>query len=153
MRQRSSLLKAVITAFPSVSLPFLAVPLRSHRTVAIRAGERDLAALTAGLDAGSARLMTLVFFANHSEFDLEARAEFAEKLAGGGSVANSDGKYEPENCAAFFTKHVVSFRRIRQLADADTALVDAAGAEVQPRFVSADTFSICACCFLLMARC
>eukprot|EP01051_Picozoa_sp_SAG22_P013658 SAG22_NODE_1555_length_4133_cov_3.586515_4_plen_79_part_00 len=36
MRQRSSLLKAVITAFPSVSLPFLAVPLRSHRTVAIR---------------------------------------------------------------------------------------------------------------------
>eukprot|EP01051_Picozoa_sp_SAG22_P004895 SAG22_NODE_275_length_13171_cov_11.640606_15_plen_439_part_00 len=30
------LLKAVITAFPSVSLPFLAVPLRSHRTVAIR---------------------------------------------------------------------------------------------------------------------
>eukprot|EP01051_Picozoa_sp_SAG22_P004502 SAG22_NODE_243_length_14055_cov_3.073015_10_plen_345_part_00 len=32
---RSSLLKAVITAFPSVSLPFLAVPLRSHRTVAI----------------------------------------------------------------------------------------------------------------------
>eukprot|EP01051_Picozoa_sp_SAG22_P020639 SAG22_NODE_4252_length_1327_cov_1.052117_1_plen_147_part_10 len=34
---RSSLSKAVITqsAFPSVSLPFLAVPLRSHRTVAI----------------------------------------------------------------------------------------------------------------------
>eukprot|EP01051_Picozoa_sp_SAG22_P003844 SAG22_NODE_193_length_15643_cov_5.339424_6_plen_355_part_00 len=30
------LLKAVITAFPSVSLPFLAVPLRSHMTVAIR---------------------------------------------------------------------------------------------------------------------
>eukprot|EP01051_Picozoa_sp_SAG22_P002467 SAG22_NODE_110_length_19679_cov_45.046527_19_plen_496_part_00 len=37
VRQRSSLLKAVITAFPSVSLPFLAVPLRSHRTVAISA--------------------------------------------------------------------------------------------------------------------
>eukprot|EP01051_Picozoa_sp_SAG22_P014516 SAG22_NODE_1772_length_3611_cov_11.428815_1_plen_357_part_10 len=35
VRQRSSLLKAVITAFPSVSLPFLTVPLRSHRTVAI----------------------------------------------------------------------------------------------------------------------
>eukprot|EP01051_Picozoa_sp_SAG22_P013370 SAG22_NODE_1489_length_4310_cov_7.945856_2_plen_258_part_00 len=34
------LLKAVITAFPSVSLPFFAVPLRLHRTVAIRA-ERD----------------------------------------------------------------------------------------------------------------
>eukprot|EP01051_Picozoa_sp_SAG22_P011860 SAG22_NODE_1180_length_5238_cov_2.463125_5_plen_181_part_00 len=32
------LLKTVITAFPSVSLPFLAVPLRSHRTVAIREG-------------------------------------------------------------------------------------------------------------------
>eukprot|EP01051_Picozoa_sp_SAG22_P015981 SAG22_NODE_2173_length_2893_cov_3.127774_5_plen_140_part_01 len=32
VRQRSSLLKAVITAFPCVSLPFLAVPLRSHRT-------------------------------------------------------------------------------------------------------------------------
>eukprot|EP01051_Picozoa_sp_SAG22_P015564 SAG22_NODE_2051_length_3077_cov_41.063465_5_plen_195_part_00 len=31
VRQRSSLLKAVITAFPCVSLPFLAVPLRSHR--------------------------------------------------------------------------------------------------------------------------
>eukprot|EP01051_Picozoa_sp_SAG22_P008553 SAG22_NODE_658_length_8076_cov_4.575279_4_plen_300_part_00 len=30
------LLKAVITAFPSFSLPFLAVPLRSQRTVAIR---------------------------------------------------------------------------------------------------------------------
>eukprot|EP01051_Picozoa_sp_SAG22_P007956 SAG22_NODE_581_length_8895_cov_2.587767_3_plen_144_part_00 len=30
------LLKAVITAFPSVSLPFLAVPLLSHMTVAIR---------------------------------------------------------------------------------------------------------------------
>eukprot|EP01051_Picozoa_sp_SAG22_P021316 SAG22_NODE_4660_length_1201_cov_2.189655_3_plen_74_part_01 len=29
------LLEAVITAFPSISLPFLAVPLRSHRTVAI----------------------------------------------------------------------------------------------------------------------
>eukprot|EP01051_Picozoa_sp_SAG22_P007342 SAG22_NODE_513_length_9567_cov_25.867771_6_plen_86_part_00 len=28
VRQRSSLLKAVIIAFPSVSLPFLAVPLR-----------------------------------------------------------------------------------------------------------------------------
>eukprot|EP01051_Picozoa_sp_SAG22_P010823 SAG22_NODE_995_length_6117_cov_3.445995_3_plen_328_part_00 len=36
VRQRSSLLKAVFTDFPSVSLPFLAVPLRSHRTVAIR---------------------------------------------------------------------------------------------------------------------
>eukprot|EP01051_Picozoa_sp_SAG22_P005847 SAG22_NODE_361_length_11712_cov_6.108155_6_plen_244_part_00 len=36
VRQRSSLLKAVITAFPSVSLPFLAVPLRSQPTVAIR---------------------------------------------------------------------------------------------------------------------
>eukprot|EP01051_Picozoa_sp_SAG22_P003226 SAG22_NODE_155_length_17123_cov_37.528489_1_plen_435_part_10 len=35
MRQRSSLLKAVITVFPSVSLPVLAVPLRSHRTLAI----------------------------------------------------------------------------------------------------------------------
>eukprot|EP01051_Picozoa_sp_SAG22_P010786 SAG22_NODE_991_length_6129_cov_8.370813_7_plen_89_part_00 len=34
MRQHlSSLLKAVITAFPSVSLPFLAVPLRSQRTL------------------------------------------------------------------------------------------------------------------------
>eukprot|EP01051_Picozoa_sp_SAG22_P025526 SAG22_NODE_7607_length_724_cov_3.267200_1_plen_87_part_10 len=32
VRQRSSLLKAVITAFPCVSLPFLAVPLRSQRT-------------------------------------------------------------------------------------------------------------------------
>eukprot|EP01051_Picozoa_sp_SAG22_P014808 SAG22_NODE_1848_length_3446_cov_4.797132_6_plen_75_part_01 len=32
VRQRSSLLKAVITAFPCVSLPFLAVPLLSHRT-------------------------------------------------------------------------------------------------------------------------
>eukprot|EP01051_Picozoa_sp_SAG22_P002464 SAG22_NODE_110_length_19679_cov_45.046527_16_plen_74_part_00 len=30
------LLKAVITAFPSVSLPFLAVPLLSQRTVAIK---------------------------------------------------------------------------------------------------------------------
>eukprot|EP01051_Picozoa_sp_SAG22_P017827 SAG22_NODE_2844_length_2161_cov_4.195441_4_plen_178_part_00 len=36
VRQRSSLLKAVTTAFPCVSLPLLAVPLRSHRTVAIR---------------------------------------------------------------------------------------------------------------------
>eukprot|EP01051_Picozoa_sp_SAG22_P015232 SAG22_NODE_1963_length_3241_cov_3.416932_3_plen_81_part_00 len=36
VRQRSSLLKAVITAFPCVSLHFLAVPLRSQRTVAIR---------------------------------------------------------------------------------------------------------------------
>eukprot|EP01051_Picozoa_sp_SAG22_P010770 SAG22_NODE_988_length_6140_cov_4.271313_3_plen_447_part_00 len=36
VRQRSSLLKAVITAFPCVSLPFLAVPLLSQRTVAIR---------------------------------------------------------------------------------------------------------------------
>eukprot|EP01051_Picozoa_sp_SAG22_P015743 SAG22_NODE_2104_length_3006_cov_2.293430_2_plen_398_part_00 len=35
VRQRSSLLKAVITAFLCVSLPFLAVPLRSQRTVAI----------------------------------------------------------------------------------------------------------------------
>eukprot|EP01051_Picozoa_sp_SAG22_P017075 SAG22_NODE_2551_length_2454_cov_1.402548_3_plen_353_part_01 len=35
MRQRSSLLKAVITAFPSVSLPFLAIPLLSQPTVAI----------------------------------------------------------------------------------------------------------------------
>eukprot|EP01051_Picozoa_sp_SAG22_P001159 SAG22_NODE_43_length_25304_cov_5.394644_11_plen_381_part_00 len=35
VRQRSSPLKAVITAFPCVSLPFLAVPLLSHRTVAI----------------------------------------------------------------------------------------------------------------------
>eukprot|EP01051_Picozoa_sp_SAG22_P008860 SAG22_NODE_700_length_7794_cov_27.105263_4_plen_151_part_01 len=32
VRQRSSLLKAVITAFPCVSLPFLAVPLLSQRT-------------------------------------------------------------------------------------------------------------------------
>eukprot|EP01051_Picozoa_sp_SAG22_P005257 SAG22_NODE_306_length_12671_cov_14.743239_9_plen_182_part_00 len=40
VRQRSSLLKAVITAFPCVSLPFLAVPLRSQRTVAIRAWRR-----------------------------------------------------------------------------------------------------------------
>eukprot|EP01051_Picozoa_sp_SAG22_P002004 SAG22_NODE_85_length_21510_cov_6.472187_10_plen_423_part_00 len=38
VRQRSSLLKAVITAFPFVSLPFLAAPLRSQRTVAIRSG-------------------------------------------------------------------------------------------------------------------
>eukprot|EP01051_Picozoa_sp_SAG22_P002258 SAG22_NODE_99_length_20560_cov_128.669029_23_plen_1058_part_00 len=37
VRQRSSLLKAVITAFPCVSLPFFAVPLLSQRTVAIRA--------------------------------------------------------------------------------------------------------------------
>eukprot|EP01051_Picozoa_sp_SAG22_P005478 SAG22_NODE_326_length_12283_cov_248.386408_9_plen_261_part_00 len=36
VRQRSSLLKAVITAFPSVSLPFLAVPLLSQPTVANR---------------------------------------------------------------------------------------------------------------------
>eukprot|EP01051_Picozoa_sp_SAG22_P019649 SAG22_NODE_3695_length_1572_cov_1.479973_2_plen_157_part_00 len=35
VRQRPSLLKAVITAFPSVSLPFLAVPLPSQGTVAI----------------------------------------------------------------------------------------------------------------------
>eukprot|EP01051_Picozoa_sp_SAG22_P006482 SAG22_NODE_425_length_10628_cov_3.420458_4_plen_380_part_00 len=35
MRQRSSLLKAGITAFPCVSLPFLAVPLLSQPTVAI----------------------------------------------------------------------------------------------------------------------
>eukprot|EP01051_Picozoa_sp_SAG22_P016202 SAG22_NODE_2244_length_2796_cov_2.378198_4_plen_211_part_00 len=35
VRQRSSPLKAVITAFPCVSLPFLAVQLLSHRTVAI----------------------------------------------------------------------------------------------------------------------
>eukprot|EP01051_Picozoa_sp_SAG22_P012894 SAG22_NODE_1386_length_4531_cov_153.363499_1_plen_284_part_10 len=41
MRQRSSLLKAVITAFPSVSLPFLAVPLRSQPTVAIRVAKPD----------------------------------------------------------------------------------------------------------------
>eukprot|EP01051_Picozoa_sp_SAG22_P006881 SAG22_NODE_465_length_10181_cov_6.604444_21_plen_227_part_00 len=38
----SSLLNAVITAFPSVSLPFLAVPLRSHRTpVAISGRHSD----------------------------------------------------------------------------------------------------------------
>eukprot|EP01051_Picozoa_sp_SAG22_P011028 SAG22_NODE_1030_length_5937_cov_2.536485_2_plen_168_part_00 len=36
VRQRSSLFKAVITAFPCVSLPFFAVPLLSQRTVAIR---------------------------------------------------------------------------------------------------------------------
>eukprot|EP01051_Picozoa_sp_SAG22_P030308 SAG22_NODE_11686_length_473_cov_2.085561_1_plen_82_part_00 len=37
MRQRSSLLKAVIAAFPCVSLPFFAVPLLSQRSlVAIR---------------------------------------------------------------------------------------------------------------------
>eukprot|EP01051_Picozoa_sp_SAG22_P002970 SAG22_NODE_138_length_18031_cov_5.796621_18_plen_331_part_00 len=42
VRQRSSLLKAVITAFPSVSLPFLAVPLRSHRTVAISSRRRPV---------------------------------------------------------------------------------------------------------------
>ena len=35
VRQRSSLLKAVITAFPCVSLPFLAVPLLSQPTVAL----------------------------------------------------------------------------------------------------------------------
>eukprot|EP01051_Picozoa_sp_SAG22_P013269 SAG22_NODE_1466_length_4352_cov_2.073830_2_plen_224_part_00 len=47
VRQRSSLLKAVITAFPSVSLPFLAVPLRSHRTVALRSpiGSKGRAAI------------------------------------------------------------------------------------------------------------
>eukprot|EP01051_Picozoa_sp_SAG22_P008376 SAG22_NODE_635_length_8370_cov_33.081127_5_plen_100_part_00 len=33
VRQRSSLLKAVITAFPSVSLPFLVAPLRSQPTL------------------------------------------------------------------------------------------------------------------------
>eukprot|EP01051_Picozoa_sp_SAG22_P011704 SAG22_NODE_1150_length_5351_cov_3.848439_2_plen_101_part_00 len=38
VRQRSSLLKAVITAFPSVSVPFLAVPLRSHRTLVAISG-------------------------------------------------------------------------------------------------------------------
>eukprot|EP01051_Picozoa_sp_SAG22_P016110 SAG22_NODE_2214_length_2828_cov_2.586295_3_plen_305_part_00 len=45
VRQRGvMLLKAVITAFPSVSLPFLAVPLRSQPTVAIRStGRRWLA--------------------------------------------------------------------------------------------------------------
>eukprot|EP01051_Picozoa_sp_SAG22_P024064 SAG22_NODE_6498_length_846_cov_4.077644_2_plen_103_part_00 len=36
VRQRSCLLKAVITAFPCVSLPFLAVPLCSQPTVALR---------------------------------------------------------------------------------------------------------------------
>eukprot|EP01051_Picozoa_sp_SAG22_P019486 SAG22_NODE_3612_length_1616_cov_1.926170_3_plen_179_part_00 len=44
VRQRSCFLKAVITAFPSVSLPFLAVPLLSQRTVAIsgrRPGSRQ----------------------------------------------------------------------------------------------------------------
>eukprot|EP01051_Picozoa_sp_SAG22_P020023 SAG22_NODE_3890_length_1481_cov_1.711288_2_plen_107_part_00 len=41
VRQRSSLLKAVITAFPSVSLPFLAVPLLSQPTlVALSSGRR-----------------------------------------------------------------------------------------------------------------
>eukprot|EP01051_Picozoa_sp_SAG22_P018597 SAG22_NODE_3176_length_1874_cov_2.059155_1_plen_284_part_00 len=53
VRQRSSLLKAVITAFPCVSLPFLAVPLRSQPTlVAIRrpppAGGRLMELLMAG---------------------------------------------------------------------------------------------------------
>ena len=33
------------------------------------AGERDLGVLTAGLDEGSARLVALVLFANHDEFD------------------------------------------------------------------------------------
>eukprot|EP01051_Picozoa_sp_SAG22_P000876 SAG22_NODE_28_length_28728_cov_19.603619_19_plen_1073_part_00 len=41
VRQRPSLLKAVITAFPCVSLPFLVVPLRSHRTVNQTTGEVD----------------------------------------------------------------------------------------------------------------
>eukprot|EP01051_Picozoa_sp_SAG22_P014675 SAG22_NODE_1817_length_3516_cov_34.397425_2_plen_208_part_00 len=56
------LLKAVITAFPCVSLPFLAVPLLSHRTVAIseRGGPRQPAApdqcdLSARAVAGSQR--------------------------------------------------------------------------------------------------
>eukprot|EP01051_Picozoa_sp_SAG22_P007926 SAG22_NODE_576_length_8982_cov_21.167736_9_plen_184_part_00 len=39
VRQWSSLLKAVITAFPFVSLPFLAVPLRSQRTLVAIAGK------------------------------------------------------------------------------------------------------------------
>eukprot|EP01051_Picozoa_sp_SAG22_P007863 SAG22_NODE_570_length_9013_cov_4.251739_8_plen_517_part_00 len=43
VRQWSSLLKAVITAFPCVSLPFFAVPLRSHRTVAISWSTRSSA--------------------------------------------------------------------------------------------------------------
>eukprot|EP01043_Picozoa_sp_COSAG02_P093008 COSAG02_NODE_29562_length_567_cov_0.583333_1_plen_66_part_01 len=44
VRQRSSLLKAVITAFPSVSLPFLAVPLRSRGKGAL-SGHRQLPGL------------------------------------------------------------------------------------------------------------
>eukprot|EP01051_Picozoa_sp_SAG22_P011996 SAG22_NODE_1207_length_5166_cov_4.472272_4_plen_277_part_00 len=40
VRQRSSLLTAVITAFPCVSLPFLAVPLLSQPTVVLRTGSR-----------------------------------------------------------------------------------------------------------------
>eukprot|EP01051_Picozoa_sp_SAG22_P003181 SAG22_NODE_152_length_17377_cov_191.856928_13_plen_363_part_00 len=46
VRQRSSVLKAVITAFPSVSLPFFAVPLRSQRTTCCnQADEPRLAVL------------------------------------------------------------------------------------------------------------
>eukprot|EP01051_Picozoa_sp_SAG22_P008335 SAG22_NODE_629_length_8389_cov_6.069723_6_plen_342_part_00 len=49
VRQRSSPLKAVITAFPRVSLPFLAVPLLSQRTVAIsRLQLEQLAGLMVG---------------------------------------------------------------------------------------------------------
>eukprot|EP01051_Picozoa_sp_SAG22_P008510 SAG22_NODE_653_length_8139_cov_13.407711_3_plen_254_part_00 len=53
VRQRSSLLKAVITAFPSVSLPFLAVPLRSQPTVALRAGSPSTRVAAAGLTSSS----------------------------------------------------------------------------------------------------
>eukprot|EP01051_Picozoa_sp_SAG22_P015058 SAG22_NODE_1916_length_3316_cov_6.514454_4_plen_394_part_00 len=47
VRQRSSLLKAVITAFPPVSLPFLAVPLLSQRTGRQRPSVKALALLLA----------------------------------------------------------------------------------------------------------
>eukprot|EP01051_Picozoa_sp_SAG22_P004048 SAG22_NODE_208_length_15237_cov_22.602774_9_plen_487_part_00 len=57
MRQRSSLLKAVITAFPSVSVPFLAVPLLSQPTVA----------LSVTLLIGVAGLGSIGYALSHSE--------------------------------------------------------------------------------------
>eukprot|EP01051_Picozoa_sp_SAG22_P014306 SAG22_NODE_1715_length_3747_cov_2.226700_3_plen_278_part_00 len=56
VRQRSSLLKAVITAFPSVSPPFLAVPLPSQRTVAIsRSSIRSVSDFTGSPTVASRR--------------------------------------------------------------------------------------------------
>eukprot|EP01050_Picozoa_sp_SAG11_P008186 SAG11_NODE_708_length_7648_cov_3.486687_6_plen_272_part_00 len=98
-------------------------------------GERDLAVLTRGLDPGSHRLMTLIYHAEDGCFDKAVRASFAETQLGGAVNDPTSDALDGSRLDTFFEKHIVSIRRIRQLADPDTALVDPdTGLAVQPRF-------------------